>query len=494
MDFDWKSLKSGTDLRGVASEGGAKPVALTPDRARQVGAAFAALLREIAPVRGSGSVAVGHDSRTTGPALAKAVRQGLAAAGVRVLDVGLCTTPAMFMTLRHPATACDGAVMVTASHLPSDRNGLKFFGPEGGLNGKQIDRLLERVSALAPVEGADACTRVDFLPLYRQSLTDLVTGALGARPLEGLHVVVDAGNGAGGFYADWLENLGASTEGSQFLEPDGRFPGHIPNPEDAGAMEALSKAVLAVKADLGVIFDADCDRAALVDADGSAINRDRLIALCAAMVLAEQPGATIVTDSVTSTGLASFIAAHGGKHHRFKRGYRNVIDEAIRLDQSGTPAPLAMETSGHAALKENHYLDDGMYLVTRLLIEAVRARRAGRSLTACLESLSMPLEERELRIPIDAPDFRAAGEAAMARLTAWLASSDYRVAPKNYEGIRVQTAQADGWFLLRLSLHDPLLVFNAQSDRAGGVQAMLNDLYRALEGAPGIRLQSNAQS
>lgn len=255
-------------------------------------------------------------------------------------------------------------------------------------------------------------------------------------------------------------------------------------------MAALSKAVLAAKADLGVIFDADCDRAALVDADGSAINRDRLIALCAAMVLAEQPGSTIVTDSVTSTGLTTFIANHGGKHHRFKRGYRNVIDEAIRLDRSGTPAPLAMETSGHAALKENRYLDDGMYLVTRLLIEAVRARRADKSLTGCLSTLPMPLEDREVRIPIDAQDFRAAGQAAMARLEAWLATSDYRVEPVNYEGIRARTAQEDGWFLLRLSLHDPLLVLNAQSDRVGGVQAMLSDLYRVLEGAPGIRLSA----
>ncbi len=126
------------------------------------------------------------------------------------------------------------------------------------------------------------------------------------------------GNGAGGFYADMLKALGARTDGSQVLEPDGNFPNHSPNPENEVAMESIAAAVVKHHADLGVIFDADCDRAAIVDASGIEINRNRLIALISAILLQSNPGATIVTDSVTSSGLAAFIEKHGGVHYRFK--------------------------------------------------------------------------------------------------------------------------------------------------------------------------------
>ena len=133
-------------------------------------------------------------------------------------------------------------------------------------------------------------------------------------------------------YKRQLESLGAWVEGSQFLAPDGDFPNHAPNPESPEAMRALSRAVVKNEADLGVLFDADCDRAAIVLSDGRFVNKNRLIALTAAMLLSKQPGLTIVTDSVTSTGLTRFIFEWGGTHYRFKRGYREVIDEAIRLN------------------------------------------------------------------------------------------------------------------------------------------------------------------
>lgn len=133
---------------------------------------------------------------------------------------------------------------------------------------------------------------------------------------------MDAGNGAGGFYAEKvLLPLGADTTGSQFLEPDGRFPNHIPNPENETAMRSVCEAVKNSGADFGIIFDTDVDRAGAVDENGEEINRNRLIALISAILLAEKPG-TIVTDSVTSDGLAQFIEAHGGKHCRFRRGYK----------------------------------------------------------------------------------------------------------------------------------------------------------------------------
>src|SRR5699024_4588683 len=146
-------------------------------------------------------------------------------------------------------------------------------------------------------------------------------------------------------------------------------------------------AVLDSGADLGVIFDTDCDRAAIVDATGREINRNRLIALISAILLTEAPGATIVTASVTSSGLADFIAARGGVHHRFKRWYHNVIEEARRLCAAGVDCPLAIETSGHAALRENYFLDDGMYLVTRLIVAAMRKKAAGGGIGDWIEGL-----------------------------------------------------------------------------------------------------------
>ena len=313
------------------------------------------------------------------------------------------------------------------------------------------------------------------------------------RPLLGLHVVVDAGNGAGGFYARFLESLGAETEGSQFLEPDGHFPNHIPNPEDKDAMAAISEAVKKSGADLGVIFDADCDRAAIVDENGRAINRNRLIALISAILLNEKSGQTIVTDSVTSSGLAKFIAEWGGTHYRFKRGYRNVIDEAIRLNDEGIECPLAIETSGHAALKENFFLDDGMYLVTRLICEAMERKRQGLTLGSLIDDLAEPLESVEVRMNIVDEDFRAAGQAVIETiLSKTLDDPTWHLAPDNREGVRISFDLDGGvdnaWFLLRLSVHDPVMPLNAESDVKGGVNVMLSKLYELLKDTESLDL------
>ena len=305
-------------------------------------------------------------------------------------------------------------------------------------------------------------------------------------PLAGKRIVVDAGNGAGGFFAERvLAPLGADTTGSRYLDPNGRFPNHVPNPELPEAMDSIRAAVLENRADFGIIFDTDVDRAGAVLADGEELNRNRLIALISAILLREHPGTAIVTDSITSTGLAEFIAAHGGVHRRFRRGYRNVINEALRLNAAGQDCQLAIETSGHAALKENYFLDDGAYLVTRFLMEIA----AGRSLEGLLEGLREPAESREFRLKILADDFRAEGEAVLAALAAFAgAQPGWSIAPDNFEGVRVNLdkAHGDGWFLLRLSLHDPILPLNIESDSAGGVRTIARQLAPFLAQQSGI--------
>lgn len=490
---DYQSLKSGTDIRGDAL--GEKAV-LTNEVALCIGGAFITWLSERTGKRpGALTVAIGRDSRLTGPALLAACAEGMARTGAQVWDYGMCTTPAMYMSLLTEGFKADASIMVTASHHPYYRNGLKFFLPEGGVSATDISMILSIAASTAPVDGPHpAVQKRDFLPVYRQQLMDRMRRGLDtdvACPLLGLHVVVDAGNGAGGFYEEMLREMGAWTEGSQFLEPDGHFPNHIPNPENEQAMAAISQAVVRVGADLGVIFDADCDRAAIVDAAGREINRNRLIALISAILLDKEPGATIVTDSVTSSGLAQFITEWGGVHYRYKRGYRNVIDEAVRLNAAGIDCPLAIETSGHAALRENHFLDDGMYLVTVLIVEAMRLKQEGKELSSLLDGLREPVESVELRLNITAPDFREAGRTVIERVMDHASyETDWHIAPDNREGVRINFDLDDGlqngWFLLRLSVHDPVLPLNVESDVPGGVRTMLSKLLSVLDGIEDI--------
>ena len=493
--INYQTLKSGTDVRGCAM---GENAVLTNEVALCIGGAFITWLSEKTGKHPEQmTVAIGRDSRITGPELLAACAEGMARCGAQVWDFGMCTTPAMYMCLLTEGFKPDASVMVTASHHPADRNGLKFFLPSGGINSTELSMILSIAQSTAPVAREHKpIVKREFLPVYKQQLMDRVRKGLDtdvACPLLGLHVVVDAGNGAGGFYEEMLRELGAWTEGSQFLEPDGSFPNHIPNPENPQAMESVSRAVKNAGADLGLIFDTDCDRAAIVDRTGREINRNRLIALISAILLDKMPGATIVTDSVTSSGLAQFITEWGGVHYRYKRGYRNVIDEAIRLNEAGIDCPLAIETSGHAALRENHWLDDGMYLTTVLLVEAMRLKQEGKELSDLLDGLREPVESVELRLKISAEDFREAGRLAIEKVMDHATFAEgWHIAPDNREGVRINFDLEDGldngWFLLRLSVHDPVLPLNAESDVRGGLKTMLTRLLGVLEGTENIDL------
>ena len=487
----WKHLKSGTDIRGVALDGvPGQAVELTDEVVGRIAAAFAVWLTEKAGKPGEElTISLGRDSRLSGPRLRDAVIRALTAAGVTVLDCGLASTPARFMTTVDLHT--DAAVQLTASHHPFHRNGLKFFLPSGGLEGSDVAailRLAEEGRACPPGSGrAEPC---GYMRQYAARLRSLIIEGVDApereQPLKGFHIVVDAGNGAGGFYAsEVLAPLGADVEGSQFLEPDGRFPNHIPNPEDADAMDSVRDATVRAGADLGVIFDTDVDRAGCVGPDGREINRNRLIALAAAIVLEKDPGGTIVTDSVTSSGLKEFIEKDlGGVHCRFKRGYKNVINEAIRLNQAGISAPLAIETSGHAALRENYFLDDGAYLITRIIIQAARMRRQGRQLEDLIAALKEPAESAEVRFPILRADFAAYGQGVLERLEAYARRMGWPIADDSREGVRLTVG--DGWLLLRLSVHDPVMPMNFESDHVGGCREIAAQIRPFLDEQDGL--------
>lgn len=492
-----KHLQSGTDIRGVASEGvPGQEIDLTDEVVGKIAQGFGQWLakRQDKPYDNL-KVAVGHDPRISAPRLRLAVCAALSRMGITVLDCGLSTTPSMFLTTID--LHCDGAIEITASHHPFHRNGMKFFTQRGGLEKADITDLLERAQALdSPEEHAapGMVIETDYRSRYSRRLREIIQAGVQAEdyehPLRGFHIIVDAGNGAGGFYAsEVLEPLGADTTGSQFLEPDGHFPNHVPNPEDAGAIASLSKAVLESGADLGVLFDTDVDRGGAVDCNGKEINRNRLVALAAAIALEHHPGGTIVTDSITSDGLKTYLETTlGGVHHRFKRGYKNVINEALRLNEAGVDCPLAIETSGHAAMRENYFLDDGAYLVTKIIIKMATLRRENKTLEELLAPLQEPAEAVELRLPLLGEQFRADGEKILSGLEEHARAQGWQIAPDNHEGLRVSfpEGQGDGWFLLRLSVHDPILPLNAESNVPGGVRQILAPLAQYLLDCDGL--------
>jgi phosphomannomutase len=494
VDIEWKKLQNGSDIRGVAIESGDERVNLTPEIASMIASSFMKWLSKRNNTDCNRlKVAVGMDSRITGPVLKTGIISGIVNSGGKAFDCGLASTPAMFMSTVIDEFSCDGAVMITASHLPFNRNGFKFFTSEGGLEKSDIKQILDGASSEESLYNENGLAEtMNLMDRYSEIFIekirkDINSGVNFEKPLSGMKIAVDAGNGAGGFFADKvLVPLGADISGSRFLDPDGRFPNHEPNPENSEAMESIRDAVLESGSDLGIIFDTDVDRAAVVDGSGTIINRNTLIALASAIVLEEHPGSTIVTDSVTSDGLTLFIEKNlGGKHHRYKRGYKNVINESIRLNSEGVESHLAIETSGHGALKENYFLDDGAYLIAKIIIMAARLKiENGKSIMFLVDKLVQPVEEEEFRIKLFEPDFASQGEGILKLLKEYISRNDgWFIAPNSYEGIRVSCSgeRQKGWFLLRMSLHDPVLPLNIESEVACGVKEIVKSIAEFLK-------------
>ncbi len=462
-------LQNGSDIRGYAISSDEMGANLTEVEAQKIAIGFCLWLSKLLGCETDRlKIGVGNDSRITANSLKQGIFKGLCDNGVEVFDCGLASTPSMFMSTIFEQTNFDGGMMITASHLPYNRNGIKFFTKNGGLDKKDITEIL----MIAAEQSAESSTvpsvkKFDLIDVYSKHLQSVICKGLACKqedkPLSGLKIVVDAGNGAGGFFAtNVIEPLGADISGSCFLEPDGMFPNHVPNPENKEAMEAIRKATLDAKADLGLIFDTDVDRMSAVLPDGKEINRNDLIAMIAAIIAPNNVGATVVTDSVTSDRLTDFLEnSLNLRHLCFKRGYKNVINEAKRLEQNGVNAPLAIETSGHGALKENYYLDDGAYLAVKLLIACTTAKKQGKNLSSLISDMASAGVEREIRINITDENFTEYGKKVLEGFEKSAREKGYNVSDNSFEGVRV-SFDGEGWFLLRLSLHDPLLPLNIE--------------------------------
>lgn len=522
-------LQNGNDVRGAAIATDKEQQTLTPDIAAYIARAYAAwLAKRTGKAVGDLRIGVGHDSRVTAEPLSEAVLKGLSVA--ESYNCHLISTPAMFQSTVLPGSDFDGAVMITASHLPFNRNGLKFFTKDGGLEHSELTEVLDLATALAEKyagggaaeaadntaggaaeaaentaggaaeapgnteggtpaaevkdvsaaglpEGEGSSVDFDMVGLYcdhmKQIIIDEVQAEDREHPLAGLHIVEDAGNGAAGFFAtDILQPLGADISGSVYLDPDGTFPNHIPNPENHDAMNAARKAVTDSRADLGVIFDCDGDRGAVVFADGTEVNRNVLIALLAAILAPKHPGSVIVTDSVTSDELHDYLEKDLGlKHFRYRRGYKNVIDKGIELNKAGEDCELAIETSGHGAFKENYFSDDGAYIAVKIICTMARLQKEGKTIESLIRDLKQPAESVEVRYTIVGEDFADYGTKVLEDFRVFAEQDPrFHIVEPNYEGIRVSfdDEEVKGWMLLRKSLHDPVLPMNIEAEKAGG--------------------------
>ncbi len=424
------------DIRGVVGD------TLHPADAIAIGRCLATLVRRA----GGRSVAVGYDGRLSSPALEAALVEGLTASGAEVLRVGRGPTPLLYYAAATEGT--DAAVMVTGSHNPPDYNGFKLTFGGKPFFGHQITALGAQ-SAAGDIDTAPGGARmIDVSAAY---VARLLADWDGTRALN---VVWDNGNGAAG---DILPRLTAGLPGTHTIlngPIDGTFPAHHPDPTVPANLAQLIAAVAAHGADVGVAFDGDADRIGLVDDQGAILFGDQLMVLLARDVLATHPGATIIADVKASQVLFDEIARAGGTPLMWKTGH-----SLIKAKMAETGSPLAGEMSGHLFFADHWYgFDDALYAAVRLL--GVIARMGG-SLSATRAALPVVVNTPELRF--DCAETRKF--AVITEVAARLRKAGARV--METDGVRVQTE--DGWWLLRASNTQAVLVARAEARDAAGL-------------------------
>ncbi|HYZ64389.1 MAG TPA: phosphomannomutase/phosphoglucomutase [Acetobacteraceae bacterium] len=446
--FDPTSLRE-YDIRGVVGR------TLHKEDAFAIGRAFGTVVARA----GGRRVAVGYDGRLSSPELAAALADGLKASGMEVLRVGRGPTPMLYFAATTLET--DGAVMVTGSHNPPDYNGFKMMLGRKAFFGADIQRI-GRMAAEGDVvpETTGTEREVDVSEAYIERLLQDWDG--GDRQLR---VVWDNANGAAG---EILQRLVKRLPGEHTVlnaEIDGRFPAHHPDPTIAKNQEQLIEAVLRQKADLGIGFDGDADRIGAVDDEGHMLLGDQLMVILARDVLREHPGATIIADVKASQVLYDEIAKAGGNPLMFKTGH-----SLIKAKMAEIKAPFAGEMSGHIFYADRWYgFDDALYVAVRLL--GIVARMPGK-LSEVRAAMPQVVNTPELRFNCDdRRKFEVVDEVA-TRLRAQKANVN------DIDGVRVLTP--DGWWLLRASNTQAVLVARAEARDAAGLERLKSALVEQL--------------
>ncbi len=437
------------DIRGVVGRD------LGPQDAHAIGRGFATVLRRA----GGRKVAVGYDGRLSSPMLEAALVEGLRASGADVVRIGLGPTPMLYYA---EATSGDvqGGIQITGSHNPADHNGFKLVLGGRPFFGDDIVRLGEMAAVGDWDEGAGQVEQREVLEAYVDRIAQGVSG-LSDEALGGLRIGWDAGNGAAG---PALERLAARLPGEHhllFTQVDGTFPNHHPDPTEERNLADLKALVAAKGLDFGVAFDGDADRIGAVDGLGRVIWGDQLLGIFAEDVLARMPGATVIADVKASGAVFDTIARHGGRPLMWKSGHSHM-----KAKMKETGAALAGETSAHVFFADEFYgFDDGLYAAVRLMAATVRL---GRSVTELRGAMPEMLNTPELRFQVD----EARKFAAVAEVRARLAEAGAVFV--DMDGVRVTTP--DGWWLLRASNTQDVLVARAESHSAEGLERLVGEI------------------
>ena len=442
------------DIRGIIGE------TLGPDDARAIGRGFATMLAEA----GGSKVAVGYDGRVSSPLLEHALIEGLTASGMDVVRIGMGPTPMLYYA-EASADDVDGGIQITGSHNPANYNGFKMVFQGRPFFGADIQELGRRGAAGEWADGSGTVETRDVIDAYIERMIEALNG-VEPGVLDSLKVGWDAGNGAAG---PALEKLTARLPGEHhllFTEVDGNFPNHHPDPTVEENLEDLRKLVADKSLDFGVAFDGDGDRIGAIDGEGRVIWGDQLLMIYAEDLLARTKGATIIADVKASRALFDHVATHGGNPVMWKTGH-----SLIKSKMKETGSPLAGEMSGHVFFADEYYgYDDALYAGVRLMTAAARL---GRSVTQLRGAMPPMVNTPEMRFQVDESRKFAAIEEIAGRIAASDAVAD------TTDGVRVTTD--DGWWLLRASNTQDVLVARAESESQEGLDRLVAQIDAQLE-------------
>ena len=441
------------DIRGIIGE------TLGADDARAIGRSFGSMLAEASGRK----VAVGYDGRVSSPMLEHALVEGLNASGMDVVRIGMGPTPMLYY-VEASAEDVDGGIEITGSHNPANYNGFKMVFQGRPFFGADIQELGRRSSAGEWVDGSGSVEDRDVIDAYIDRMLEALDG-IDPASLAGLKVGWDAGNGAAG---PALEKLAARLPGEHhllFTDVDGEFPNHHPDPTVEENLADLRNLVAEKSLDFGVAFDGDGDRIGAIDGEGRVIWGDQLLMVFAEDLLARRKGATIIADVKASRALFDHVAAHGGEPLMWKTGH-----SLIKSKMKEIGSPLAGEMSGHVFFADEYYgYDDALYAGVRLIAAAARL---GKSVTELRSAMPPMINTPEMRFQVDeSRKFAAIGEIA-GRVAASDALAD------TTDGVRVTTD--DGWWLLRASNTQDVLVARAESESEEGLARLVAQIDEQL--------------
>jgi len=404
------------------------------------------------------TISLGRDCRLSSPDLHRWLSEGLLSTGIKILDIGLCSSPLVYFSLFHLPVG--GGVMITGSHNPPDNNGFKVCLGKSTIHGKDIQKIREIIEKGSFSEGTGSITEININEEYEKEILERL------HPGEkNIKVVVDAGNGTGGILSPYIyEKMGMEVI-KLFCEPDGSFPNHHPDPTEEKNMEAIIKKVRETGADLGIAFDGDTDRIGVADELGNIIWGDQLMILFSREILKENPGAAFIGEVKCSQTLYDDIEKHGGKAIMWKVGH-SLIKE--KLKEEG--ALLAGEMSGHIFFAHRYFgFDDATYAGGRVL-EILS--KTDRSLSELLSDVPNMVNTPEIRFPCSDEIKKDVVKKAVAHFK------------KEYEVIDIDGARVlfpDGWALVRSSNTQPVLVMRFEAKNNQELNKIKNSVEKVVE-------------